>query len=145
MLTSLLCVTTAMAEDYYVNTDSKLREAIANNYVDITLTADIDLSNSTLEITSNRNVTINLNNHTLDRKLTQCGENGGQVFTVRNGSTLNLNGGTVKGGWGGDDGGIVKAYGGNYAAGIGGGDSRHGADLTIKSSIVDKQKSISII
>ena len=100
LLTSLLCVTTAIADDYYVNTDSKLREAIANNYVDI---------------------------------------------SVRNGSTLNLNGGTVKGGWGGDDGGIVKAYGGNYAAGIGGGDSRHGADLTIKSSIVDKQKSISII
>ena len=100
LLTSLLCVTTALAEDYYVNTDGKLREAIANNYVDI---------------------------------------------TVRNGSTLNLNGGTVKGGWGGDGGGIVKAYGGNYATGIGGGDSMNGADLTIKSSIVDKQKSISII
>ena len=99
LLSALLCATTAWATDYNVNTDSELREAIQNDNANITLTADIDLTNSTLEIRNNRTVTINMNNHTLDRKLTQRGANGGQVFTVRSGSTLNLNGGTVKGGW----------------------------------------------
>ena len=59
-LTVLLCTLTALAEDYNVNTDSKLRDAIAIDGADITLTADIELTNSTLEITGNRTVTIYL-------------------------------------------------------------------------------------
>ena len=106
LLAALMCTTATWADNYSVNTDSKLREAIQNDGANITLTADIDLSNSTLEITSNRTVTINMNNHTLNRKLTGRPSGAGQVFTVRSGSTLNLNGGTVKGGWGGAGGGI---------------------------------------
>jgi hypothetical protein len=108
LLAALLCATTTWADNYSVNTDSELRSAIANNNANITLTADIDLTNSTLEITNNSTVTINLNNHTLDRKLTgrPASNIAGQVFTVREGSTLNLNGGTVKGGWGGAGGAI---------------------------------------
>lgn len=91
------------ATDYNVGTDSELRAAIQNN-ANITLTADIPLSNSTLEIPKNNTVTIDLNGHTLDRNLTKRGESGGTVITVRSGATLNLKGGTVKGGWGGNDG-----------------------------------------
>ena len=67
---------------------------------------DIDLSNSTLSIASGKTVTIDLGGFTLDRKLKKRGEGGGQVITVRNGATLNLSNGTLKGGWGGDSGGI---------------------------------------
>jgi len=35
-------------------------------------------------------ITINLNGHKLDRHLSQRGEGGGQVITVRSGATLNL-------------------------------------------------------
>ena len=87
-----------------------MRNAIANN-ANIKVTADIDLSNSTLEIPSNKTVTINLNGHKLDRKLTKRGESRGQVITVRSGATLNLSNGTLKGGWGGDSGGLVNEGG----------------------------------
>jgi hypothetical protein len=106
LLAALLCATTSWADDYSVNTDSKLREAIQNDGANITLTGDIELTNSTLDIKNNRTVTINMNNYTLDRGLTQRGEGGGQVFTVREGSTLNLSNGIVTGGWGGAGGGI---------------------------------------
>ena len=105
LLVALTCATATWAQTS-VSTDEGLRTAIQNNNANITLTADIDLSNSTLEITNNRTVTINMHNHTLDRKLTGRPSGAGQVFTVREGSTLNLNGGTVKGGWGGAGGGI---------------------------------------
>ena len=111
LCTTLICVTTAWAENYSVNTDSKLREAIQNNNANITLTADIDLSNSTLSIPSGKTVTINLGGHTLDRKLTKRGEGGGQVITVRSGATLNLSNGTLKGGWGGAGGALVNEGG----------------------------------
>ena len=110
---ALLCtlVQVAWATDYTVGSDSKLREAIANNGANITVTADIDLSNSTLEIKANTTVTIDLNGHTLDRKLKKRGEGGGQVITVRSGGTLNLTGGTLKGGWGGAGGALVNEGG----------------------------------
>jgi len=97
-----------------VSTDSELRAAIQNNNANITVTADINLSNSTLSIESGTTVTIDLGGFTLDRKLTKRGEGGGQVITVRNGATLNLSNGTLKGGWGGaggalaNEGGMVK-------------------------------------
>lgn len=87
-----------------VTTDSELRAAIQTDGANITVMANIDLSNSTLSIASGTTVTIDLGGHTLDRKLTQRGEGGGQVVTVRSGATLNLSNGTLAGGWGGDGG-----------------------------------------
>ncbi len=111
MLAALICATTAWATDYSVSTDSELRSAIANNNANITLTADIDLSNSTLSIASGTTVTINLGGYTLDRKLTKRGEGGGQVITVRTGATLHLSNGIVTGGWGGGGGGLLNEGG----------------------------------
>jgi len=113
MILALLCAVAqgAWATDYNVGTDSELRSAIQNNDANITVTADIDLSNSTLSIESGKTVTIDLNGHTLDRKLTKRGEGGGQVITVREGATLNLTGGTLTGGWGGAGGALVNEGG----------------------------------
>ena len=94
-----------------VSTDSELRAAIQNNGANITVTSDIDLSNSTLSIESGTTVTIDLGGHTLDRKLTQRGKGGGQVITVRSGATLNLSNGTLTGGWGGAGGALVNEGG----------------------------------
>ena len=108
---ALLCATTAWATDYNVGTDSELREAIKTDDANITVTADIELSNSTLEIKKNTTVNIDLGGHTLNRKLTQRGDNGGQVITVRENAKLNLSNGTLKGGWGGAGGGILNEGG----------------------------------
>lgn len=94
-----------------VTTESELRTAIQVDGANITVTADIELSNSTLSIESGKTITINLDGHTLDRKLTKRGEGGGQVITVRSGATLNLSNGTLKGGWGGNGGGIANEGG----------------------------------
>ena len=93
-----------------VTNDQELRAAMTNGAV-IKLANDIDLSNSTLSIAEGTTVTINLDGHTLDRHLTHRGEGGGQVFTVRKGATLNLGYGTLKGGWGGNAGGLVNEGG----------------------------------
>ena len=93
-----------------VTNDQELRSAIKNG-ASIKLANDIDLSNSTLNIASGTKVTINLGGHTLDRKLTQRGEGGGQVITVREGATLNLSNGTLTGGWGGAGGALVNEGG----------------------------------
>ena len=111
LLLALLRATASWATDYNVGTDSDLRAAIANNGANITVTADINLSNSTLSIPEGTTVTINLNTHTLDRKLTKRGEGGGQVITVREGATLNLSNGTLAGGWGGNAGGLSNESG----------------------------------
>lgn len=113
LILALLCAVAqeVWATDYNVGTDSELREAIANDGANITVTADIDLSNSTLSIAAGTTVTIDLGGHTLDRKLTQRGEGGGQVITARSGATLNLSNGTLKGGWGGNGGGIANEGG----------------------------------
>ena len=112
LLIALVCAnTTVWAEDFNVSTDAELRDAIQNDGANITVTANIDLSNSTLSIESGKTITIDLNGHTLDRKLTQRGEGGGQVITVRSGATLNLSNGTLKGGWGGNAGGLVNENG----------------------------------
>lgn len=101
-LAALLCATTAWAQTN-VSNDTELRNAIQDG-ANIVVTADIELSNSTLVIAESTTVTIDLGGHTLDRKLTQRGEGGGQVVTVRSGATLNLSNGTLTGGWGGDGG-----------------------------------------
>ena len=114
MIFALLCAVAqgALATDYSVGTDSELRAAIANDGANIIVTADIDLSNSTLVIGSNKTVTIDLGGHTLDRGLTSRDyDHGGQVITVRSGATLNLSNGTLRGGWGGNGGGIANEGG----------------------------------
>ena len=93
-----------------VTNDQELRSAITNG-ASIKLANDIDLSNSTLSIATGTKVNINLGGFTLDRKLTARGEGGGQVITVRSGATLNLSNGTLKGGWGGNSGGIANEGG----------------------------------
>lgn len=111
MFTLLCAVAQGAWAQTTVSTDSEFRSAIANDGANITVTADINLSNSTLSIESGKSITIDLGGHTLDRKLTQRGEGGGQVITVRNGATLNLSNGTLKSGWGGAGGALVNEGG----------------------------------
>ena len=135
MVAALICATTAWAQTK-VSTDDELRTAIQTDGANITVTADINLSNSTLSIAEGMTVTIDLGGHTLDRKLTMRGEGGGQVITIREGATLNLSNGTLKGGWGRDGGGLVNEGGtvtltdvnitNNTADDRGGGISNHG-------------------
>jgi hypothetical protein len=93
-----------------VSTDAEIRAAVQVNNANIQLGADINLSNKTLEIPKNNTVTLDINGHKLDRQLTQRGQGGGQVITVRQGATLNLSNGTLTGGWGGG-GGMVNEGG----------------------------------
>ena len=94
-----------------VTNDAELRSAITNG-ASIKLANDILLSNSTLNIAEGTTVTIDLGGFTLDRGLKAREWNtGGQVITVRNGATLNLSNGTLKGGWGGDGGGLLNEGG----------------------------------
>ena len=106
MVATLMAMAQGAWAQTNVSTDQELRAAIQINNVDIKLLADLNLSNSTLNIAEGMTVTIDLDGHALDRKLTKRGEGGGQVITVRKGATLNLKNGTLKGGWGGDSGGI---------------------------------------
>lgn len=102
LLVVLLGTTTGWAQTV-VSTDRDLRAAVQINNVKIQLANDINLSNSTLNISDNRTVNIDLAGHTLNRGLTKREWNtGGQVITMRKGATLNLSNGTLKGGWGGD-------------------------------------------
>ena len=152
MIIALLC---AVAQGAWaqttVTTDSELRAAIANDGANITVTSDIDLSNSTLSIESGRTVTINLGGYTLNRRLTMRGESGGTVITVHNGATLNLSNGTLKGGWGGNGGGLANEEGGttnltnvniagNTADDRGGGISNQGT-LTMTGGIITNNTS----
>ena len=110
LLAAMMCATASWAQTS-VSTDEELRTAIQTDSANIQLSADIDLSNSTLSIAEGTTVTIDLNGHTLDRGLTMRGEGGGQVITVRSGATLNLSNGTLKGGWGGNAGGLSNESG----------------------------------
>ena len=144
LLAVLLCTTTSYTQTV-VSTDYDLRAAVQINNANIIVGADIDLSNSTLNISDNRTVTLDLGGHALDRKLTKRGEGGGQVITVRKGATLNLSNGTLKGGWGRDGGGLVNEGGtvtltdvnitGNTADDRGGGISNHGTLTMTRGSI----------
>ena len=85
-----------------VGTDSELRAAIQNNGANITVTADIDLSNSTLSIPSGTTVTIDLGG----------GEGG-------DGGKVTITGGTV-----------IAKKGENAARAIGSGDGDNNGSLT---------------
>jgi hypothetical protein len=155
-LAALLCATTSTwsqnANIVTVETESELRSAMQTDGANIKLKADLNLSNKTLEIAQNKTVTIDLDGHTLDRRLTKRGEGGGQVFTARKGSTFNLSNGTVKGGWGGDSGGINNEGGtvnltnvtitGNTGDDRGGGIvNRTGSTLTMIGGAITNNKS----
>ena len=107
---SALLFSTAVEAQTTVTDDAGLRSAITDG-ASVKLGANIDLSNSTLSIPSGTTVTIDLGGFTLDRKLTERGKGGGQVITVRSGATLILSNGTLKGGWGGNGGGIANESG----------------------------------
>ena len=107
---ALVCATAAWAQ-ITVSTDEELRAAIQTDGANIIVSADINLSNSTLSIPEGTTVTIDLGGHTLDRNLLWRGDGGGQVITVRSGATLNISNGTLKGGWGGNAGGLSNESG----------------------------------
>ena len=95
-----------------VDNDPDLRRAVEFDGANIQLAADINMSNSTLEILKNYTQTIDLNGKTLNRGLTSRDfDHGGQVITVRSGATLNLSNGTLTGGYGGNGGGLANEGG----------------------------------
>ena len=90
--------------------DADLRLAVSFDGANIQLGSDIQMSNSTLVIGGGKTVTIDLNGKTLDRGLKSgAWHTGGQVITVREGATLNLTGGTLTGGYGGNGGAIENS------------------------------------
>ena len=93
-------INATLLEATLVHNESELTAAVQNNKANILFANDIPIANL-LEITGSRTVTIDMNGFTLDRG---CSSRGSQAIVVRTGSTLNLNGGTVTGGWGGHGG-----------------------------------------
>ena len=103
----------AVLSPIVTNDEGVLRKALSmfDNF-SIKLSADINITNSTLEIPANKTVTIDLGGFKMDRGLKSREWNtGGQVITVREGATLNLSNGTLTGGWGGNAGGLVNEKG----------------------------------
>ena len=103
----------ALQSPIVIGDEATLRKALSmfDNF-SIKLSADINITNSTLEIPANKTVTIDLGGFTLDRGLKAREWNtGGQVITVRKDATLNLSNGTLTGGWGGNGGGIANEGG----------------------------------
>ena len=91
---------TESASDLLVHNEAELRAAVQKNNAQILFANDI-ATTGLLEIRDSRTVTINLGGYKLDRG---CKSRGSQAIVVRTGSTLNLSGGTVTGGWGGNGG-----------------------------------------
>ena len=142
----------ALQNPIVITEESALRMALEMfPNVNFQLANDLDLSNSTLSIPTDHTVSIDLNGKTLDRKLTKRGEGGGQVITVREGATLNLSNGTLKGGWGGNSGGISNEGGtatltdvnitGCTGDDSGGGICNLGGTLTMKGGSIMGNKS----
>lgn len=98
---------------FYITEEDILRKAIDKlDNVNFKLSNDINITNSTLVIPSNKTMTIDLGGFKMDRGLKSREWNtGGQVITVREGATLNLSNGTLTGGWGGNAGGLVNEKG----------------------------------
>ena len=99
---ALLCAVAQViwATPTVVTTESALINAVKTNNADIQLGSDIVL---TQVVTIEKNVTINMLNHTLDR---QCHKRGSQIFSVESGATLELSNGTLTRAWGGAGGAI---------------------------------------
>ena len=83
-----------------VHNQAELENAVQTDGAQILFANDISI-NALLQITGNRTITIDMNGFTLDRG---CTSRGSQAIVVRTGSALNLCGGTVTGGWGGNGG-----------------------------------------
>lgn len=116
-----------------VHDEASLRHIAGGSTPNILLKNDIKTS-AILEVTGNKTVTVDLGGFTIDRG---CTSRGSQAFVVRSGSTLNLTGGTVTGGWGGKGGALDIESGatanltnvtisGNHADNRGGGISNYG-------------------
>lgn len=99
LITFIVSIQYAWAQTI-VTTEAELQSAVLTDNAQIQFANDIATS-SLLEITNSRTVTIDMNGFTLDRG---CTARGSQVIVIRNGSTLNLNNGTLTGGWGGNGG-----------------------------------------
>ena len=152
VLTAIVAGVSALFAQTVVTTDAEIRAAVQVNNANIQFGADINLSNSTLSINEGLTVTIDMNGHKLDRKLTKRGEGGGQVITVREGATLNLSNGTLAGGWGGAGGALVNEGGtveltdvicsNNVANDRGGGIcNREGGTLTMTGGAITNNRS----
>ena len=89
-----------LSEATLVHNKSELTAAVQTDKAQILFANDISI-NALLQITGNRTITIDMNGFTLDRG---CTSRGSQAIVVRTGSALNLCGGTVTGGWGGNGG-----------------------------------------
>ena len=91
---------TESASDLLVHNEAELRAAVQKNNASILFAGNISTT-SLLEIKNGRTVTINMGGYKLDRG---CTSRGSHAIVVRTGSKLNLRGGTVTGGWGGNGG-----------------------------------------
>ena len=91
---------TESEDDLLVHNEAELRSAVQINNAQILFANSISTT-SLLEVKDSKTVTINMGGYKLDRG---CTSRGSQVIVVRTGSTLNLSGGTVTGGWGGNGG-----------------------------------------
>jgi len=136
--------TAKLKETQVVTNEAELCSALTAGWTTIVLGANITLLNL-LEIKDNRTVTINMGGYKLDRG---CTSRGSQVIVVRTGSTLNLNNGTVTGGWGGNGGALDIETGtvvnltdvvitGNHADDRGGGISNKGTLTMTGGSITN--------
>ena len=99
---SISATLTESASDLLIHNEAELCAAVQKNNANILFANNISIT-SLLEIKDSRTVTVNLGGYTLDRG---CRSRGSQVIVVRSGSRLNLSGGTVTGGWGGNGGAI---------------------------------------
>ncbi len=147
MIFALLCAVAqwAWAQSLtVVTTEDQLRSAVEIDNANIKLGASISLT-QIVSIENNRTITIDLNDFTLDRG---CTSRGSQVLVVRTGSTLNLSGGTLTGGWGGNGGALDIEAGaavnlsnvivtGNHADDRGGGIGNHGTLTMTGGSITN--------
>ena len=98
----------------------------------IELDKDYRGSSSDAVLTINRNVTINMNGHTIDRHLSTAQENG-WVIKVPSGKTVTINNGTITGGYN-------KAYSNNENDNNDGGGINNMGDLTLNNVIVTANK-----
>ena len=89
-----------LSDAIVVHNEAELTAAITNDNAYILFANDISTT-SLLEIKESRTITIDMNGFTLNRR---CTSRGTQAIVVRTGSKLNLRGGTVTGGWGGNGG-----------------------------------------
>ena len=152
VLACSLLPTAALAreDEAEVSDWTELQQALSDGASVITLTDDIT-STAPLTIGNGVTVTVDLNNHTLDRNLTS-GVNNGCVIKVESGGSLTLTNGTVTGGFNKDCGGGIVNKGtlvldtmtvtGNTSSKQGGGIYNEGV-ITANKTYITSNKSLS--